>query len=88
MISMLVSFLIFCVVAAFVIQPLFLEQVPEIVDTESSSAVLKQRKKILYRQIKELDMDYHLGNIQDEDYRHTRDDLKKEVSAILILLNK
>jgi hypothetical protein len=33
-------------------------------------------------------MDYHLGNIQDEDYRHARDDLKKEVSAILMLLNK
>lgn len=74
--------------AVFVIQPLFLEPGLEIKDTEKSSAALKQRKKILYRQIKELDMDYQLGNIQDDDYGQTREELKKEVAEILTILNK
>ncbi|HJL73841.1 MAG TPA: c-type cytochrome biogenesis protein CcmI [Candidatus Marinimicrobia bacterium] len=88
MISLVIAFLLFTVLAVFVIQPLFLRQNPEIVDTESNNAALKQRKKILYRQIKELEMDHQLGNIQDDDYRQARDDLKNEVSTILTVLNK
>lgn len=88
MISVVVIFLIFVIIAVFVIQPLFLEPGLEIKDTEKSSAALKQRKKILYRQIKELDMDYQLGNIQDDDYGQTREELKKEVAEILTILNK
>ncbi|MBC8323922.1 MAG: c-type cytochrome biogenesis protein CcmI [Candidatus Marinimicrobia bacterium] len=88
MISVVVTFLIIFVMAVFVIQPLFLEPGLEIRDTEKSSNALKQRKKILYRQIKELDMDYQLGNIQDDDYDQTRDELKKEVAEILTILNK
>lgn len=88
MISLMTAFLIFTVLAVFVIQPLFFKENPVIVDTENNLAALKQRKKILYRQIKELEMDHHLGNIQDEDYRRARDDLKNEVSDILTLLNK
>lgn len=88
MISVVVIFLIFVIIAVFVIQPLFLKPGLEIKDTEKSSAALKQRKKILYRQIKELDMDYQLGNIQDDDYGQTREELKKEVAEILTILNK
>lgn len=88
MISMIVFFLIFCAMTVFVIQPLFLEQIPEIAETDNYPAALKQRKKILYRQIKELDLDYNLGNIQDEDYHLTRAELKKEVSEILTQLRK
>jgi cytochrome c-type biogenesis protein CcmI len=88
MISVVVVFLMLFVMAAFVIQPLFLKPGLEIKDTEKSSAALKQRKKILYRQIKELDMDYQLGNIQDDDYGQTRNELKKEVAEILTILNR
>ncbi|MAD51650.1 MAG: c-type cytochrome biogenesis protein CcmI [Candidatus Marinimicrobia bacterium] len=88
MISVVVTFLIIVVMAVFVIQPLFLEPGLEIKDTEKKSVALKQRKKILYRQIKELDMDYQLGNIQDDDYGQTRNELKKEVAEILTILNR
>ncbi len=88
MISVVLTFLIIFVIAVFVIQPLFLEPGLEIKDTEKSSDALKQRKKILYRHIKELDMDYQLNNIQDDDYNQTRNELKKEVSEILTILNK
>lgn len=45
MISFVVVFLMLFVMAAFVIQPLFLKPGLEIKDTEKSSAALKQRKK-------------------------------------------
>ena len=79
--------MIFGMMAVFVLQPLFLSKIPEIVDTEMSADVLKQNKKILYGQIKELDMDYQLGNIQEEDYQNLRNSLKKDVSEILSFLN-
>ena len=49
MISLMTAFLIFTVLAVFVIQPLFFKENPVIVDTENNLAALKQRKKILYR---------------------------------------
>lgn len=33
-------------------------------------------------------MDYQLGNIQDDDYGQTRNELKKEVAEILTILNR
>jgi cell division protein FtsL len=87
MITMIATFLIFGIMVMFVVQPLFLTHIPKIEDSESSFAILKQNKKILYRQIKELEMDYQLGNINKEDYLQLRNGLKKEVSEILTMLN-
>ena len=65
----------------FVVQPLFLN------DVQSESKLFKsesqlQEKSILYKQIKELELDYELGNITKEDFKQIRSQLKKEVSII------
>jgi hypothetical protein len=67
---------------------MLLEKDITIENTQSTTESFLQRKKILYRQIKELDMDYQLGNVLEQDYINTRNDLKREVSEVLSVLNK
>jgi len=79
--------LIFFVVAViFVLQPLFLSDLGKIV-VELDKNVLKRKKLLLYRQIKELEMEYEIGNINDEDFDSNRALLKQEVSAIITALD-
>ncbi|MFQ6676917.1 MAG: hypothetical protein ACE5D0_01235 [Fidelibacterota bacterium] len=88
MISSIIVFFIFILVAIYITQPLLFKNDITIKDTGNTKESFLQRKKILYRQIKELDMDYQLGNLQEGDYITSRNDLKKEVSEILSVLNK
>ena len=70
----------------FVLQPLFLSDLGKIV-VELDKNVLKRKKLLLYRQIKELEMEYEIGNINDEDFDSNRALLKQEVSAIITALD-
>jgi len=88
MIGSIVIFLVFILVIAYIVQPLLLNKDITIENTIDSKVSYLQRKKILYRQIKELDLDYQLGNVVEQDYIDSRNDIKKEVSDILSILNK
>ena len=65
----------------YVIQPLFLEEVKYSVDETTLS--LKREKIILYRSIKELEMEFDIGNIDRVEFEKRRNLLKNEVSIIL-----
>ena len=65
----------------YVIQPLFLEKVKYSVDETILS--LKREKTILYRSIKELEMELDIGNIDKVEFEKRRNLLKNEVSIIL-----
>ena len=73
--------IIFTVSILFVVQPLFLDDVQSESKLFNSESQL-QEKSILYKQIKELELDYDLGNISKEDFEQIRIQLKKEVSKI------
>lgn len=73
--------IIFTVSIIFVVQPLFLNDVQSESKLFNSESQL-QEKSILYKQIKELELDYDLGNISKEDFKQIRSQLKKEVSII------
>ncbi len=45
--------------------------------------MLQLRKRNLYRQIKEAEMEFEMGSLSDEDYVRTRRQLKEEASRIL-----
>jgi len=46
------------------------------------------RKRSIYKEIKELEMDLELGKIADSDFNDTRSELKNEVAGIIAELNK
>ncbi len=70
----------------FVIQPLFLQKIEE-KDETLDRGTLKRKKIILYRQIKELEMEFDIGNINEDDFQAIRTELKQEVSAVIAQLN-
>ena len=82
------SFIFFFTILSvlYVIQPLFLEEVKYSVDETILS--LKREKTILYRSIKELEMEFDIGNIDKVEFEKRRNLLKKEVSIILNKLKK
>ena len=82
------SFIFFFTILSvlYVIQPLFLEEVKYSVDETILS--LKREKTILYRSIKELEMEFDIGNIDKEEFEKRRNLLKNEVSIILNKLKK
>lgn len=70
----------------FVIQPLFLPMIEE-KKNQLSVDGLKRKKLLIYRQIKELEMDHDIGNINESDYKLSREALKQDVSEIITKLN-
>ena len=82
------SFIFFFTIISvfYVIQPLFLKEVKYSVDETILS--LKREKTILYRSIKELEMEFDIGNIDKVEFEKRRNSLKNEVSIILKKLKK
>ena len=79
-------YIIFVFSIFFVIYPLFLENSKTIVSSDKIKSLLTE-KELLYKQIKELEMDYDLGNISKIDFKNTRIQIKKEISTIFEKIN-
>ena len=65
----------------YIVTPL-IEGTKEI-PTQINQHELNRNKTVLLRQIKELEMDYHIGNVSEEDFNNTRNELKNEISTII-----
>ncbi|ODS29618.1 MAG: hypothetical protein SCARUB_05284 [Candidatus Scalindua rubra] len=79
----------FVVLVTFIVQPLFASRVVDIPDIEDNEILnLQLRKEIIYRQIKEAEMERDMGNLSDEDYNRTRRQLKEEASQIIDVLEQ
>lgn len=76
------SLILFLGLVWYVVAPLFSPQLEPIMEDDDLES-LQIRKRALYRQIKELEMDYEIGNLSPEDFRKARQDLKSEVAEIM-----
>ena len=61
-----------------------LQPLKSVIDQNS----LQIRKKTLYKEIKELEMDFEIGKIAEPDFNDARAELKNEVAGIIAELNK
>ena len=77
--------ILFILPVIFVLQPLFLPRI-EKMQIQLNVADLKRKKLLIYRQIKELEMEYDIGNINENDFISGRATLKKEVSEVIATL--
>ena len=78
-------FIPFALSILYVIEPLFMSKLANSYESEDQKS-LKRKKTMLYRQVKELEMEYDIGNINNKDFTKMRIELKKEVSAIIAQL--
>ena len=81
------TLIIFILPIIYVVQPFFMQGFGKIISSESVE-ILKRKKIILYRQIKELEMEYDIGNLESEDFKNRRAELKSEVSLIIDKIKK
>ena len=79
--------LFFVLPILFVLEPFFFSNAGSL-NQKDEFSILKRKKILLYRQIKELEMEYDIGNINNRDFIEIRDKLKQEVSEVISKLNK
>ena len=87
LVDYLFTLIIFTVPLIYSIQPLFLSKI-KIVEKTNDKELLKRKKIILYRQIKELEMEYDIGNLNKDDFLLRRSEIKSEVSEIIASIKK
>ena len=75
-------FISFVLSMIYAIEPLFMSKLVNINKSDDQKS-LKRKKVMIYRQIKELEMEHDMGNINDKDFTEMRDELKKEVSELI-----
>src|SRR5512135_1645226 len=49
---------------------------------------LDERKAAIYENLRDLQFEYRLGKLSDEDYQNTKKDLQKELAAVLAEVDK
>lgn len=83
-----VIFIVFTAAVIYAVKPLILPRFPDSRRSVDVKSDLKRRKQLLYRQIKELEIEYSVGNLTAVDYESNRQEIKIEVSAVISDLNK
>jgi len=81
-------FILFIAAVIYAVKPLILPPLVSSWNSIDYKSDLLRRKQLLYRQIKELDIEYSAGSITAEDYEFNRQEIKIEVSAVISDLNK
>lgn len=83
--SFVIIALVFILSVAYVVQPLFGEVALSLADTGELES-LELKKRVLLEQIKELEIDFELGNIAESDFSSAREELKVEASETIARL--
>ena len=83
LISFIFLILFFIIISWYLTEPLFDMELKTEYQNEDNNYELNRRKEILYRQLKELELDHEIDNINKDDFIVERQNLKKEVSTIL-----
>ena len=85
--SHIFTIIIFVAPLIYSIQPLLLSKI-NVINNSYDKDLLKRKKIILYRQIKELEMEFDIGNLNKDDFLLRRSEIKAEVSEIIASLKK
>jgi NADH pyrophosphatase NudC (nudix superfamily) len=57
-------------------------------EPESPFLHLDERKAAIYENLRDLQFEYRVGKLSDEDYQNTKKDLQKELAAVLAEVDK
>ena len=74
-----VALVLACVAYVLFVRPQDLPQP----DPESPTKYLEERKARIYEGLRDLQFEYRLGKLSDEDYQRTKLDLQKDLAHVL-----
>jgi hypothetical protein len=79
-----------CVVAVAVIGFLLSVRAKDlpVPEPESPFQHLDERKAAIYENLRDLQFEYRVGKLSDEDYQHTKKDLQRELASVLAEVDK
>jgi hypothetical protein len=85
-----VTIAITCIVALAVIGFLLTVRSKDlpVPEPESPFQHLDERKAAIYENLRDLQFEYRVGKLSDEDYQHTKKDLQRELASVLAEVDK
>ena len=74
-----------CLIAIAVIAFVLMVRPQDLPDVEPPSPFrhLDERKASIYENLRDLQFEYRVGKLSDADYQHTKQDLQKELAAVM-----
>jgi len=79
-----------CIVAVAVIGFLLSVRAKDVPvpEPESPFQHLDERKAAIYENLRDLQFEYRVGKLSDDDYQHTKKDLQRELAVVLAEVDK
>jgi hypothetical protein len=79
-----------CLIAIAVIAFVLMVRPQDLPDAEPPSPFrhLDERKASIYENLRDLQFEYRVGKLSDADYQHTKQDLQKELAAVMAEVDK
>jgi hypothetical protein len=79
-----------CLIAIAVIAFVLMVRPQDLPDVEPPSPFrhLDERKASIYENLRDLQFEYRVGKLSDIDYQHTKQDLQKELAAVMAEVDK
>jgi hypothetical protein len=79
-----------CLIAIAVIAFVLTVRPQDLPDVEPPSPFrhLDERKASIYENLRDLQFEYRVGKLSDADYQHTKQDLQKELAAVMAEVDK
>jgi NADH pyrophosphatase NudC (nudix superfamily) len=79
-----------CLIAIAVIAFVLTVRPQDLPDVEPPSPFrhLDERKAAIYENLRDLQFEYRVGKLSDADYQHTKQDLQKELAAVMAEVDK
>ncbi len=92
MATSIIFIILACIVSVFVVMPIVQASVRRgkagALDSNHRASELEERKKTIYSAIKDIEFDYQMGKISEEDFKELRQQYKDEAIGILKKLDK
>jgi len=79
-----------CLIAIAVLAFVLTVRPQDLADVEPPSPFrhLDERKASIYENLRDLQFEYRVGKLSDADYQHTKQDLQKELAAVMAAVDK
>ena len=79
-----------CLIAIAVLAFVLMVRPQDLADVEPPSPFrhLDERKASIYENLRDLQFEYRVGKLSDADYQHTKQDLQRELAAVMAEVDK
>ncbi|MCF7805989.1 MAG: zinc ribbon domain-containing protein [Candidatus Marinimicrobia bacterium] len=76
-------YLIIIIISGYILVQPFFRSTPAVAISTNGNADLKYRKQELLRELKEIEFDYHMGKLSEEDYHELTREYKLRAAQVL-----